>query len=102
LPADPLDPFFEVSLPDPAWSYFYADRTFYETRPNEPGSNYVIGSAAFEKYNEDHQAIDYVDTTRFKGVTETVRSKNWSRADALIIFYIGELEQPIFYYQWNR
>ena len=102
LPADPLDPFFEISLLNSAWSYFYSDRTFYETRSNEPGSHYVQGSAAFEKYNTDNQAIDYVDTTAFKSLTNTLRDKNWTMADALVIFYIDEEEQPIFYYQWNN
>ena len=102
LPADPLNPFFEISLLNSAWSYFYNDRTFYETRPNEPGSHYVQGSAAFEKYNSDNRAIDYVDTTAFKALTNTLRNKNWTMADALVIFYIDEKEQPIFYYQWNN
>jgi hypothetical protein len=48
LPVDPLDPFFEIFFLNSAWSYFYGDRTFYETRSNEPGSHYVQGSAAFE------------------------------------------------------
>ena len=102
LPTDPLDPFFEISLLNSAWSYFYSDRTFYETRPNEPGSNYVQGSAAFEKYNTDNQAIDYVDTTAFKSLTNALRDKNWTMADGLVIFYIGETEQPVFYYQWHN
>ncbi|HET6540343.1 MAG TPA: hypothetical protein VFG46_07655 [Chryseolinea sp.] len=102
LPVDPLDPFFEISFLNSAWSYFYGDRTFYETRSNEPGSHYVQGSAAFEKYNADNQAIDYVDTTAFKSLTDTLRNKNWTMADGLVIFYIDEKEQPIFYYQWNN
>ena len=100
LPADPLNPFFEISLLNSAWTYFYHDRTFYETRSNEPRSHYVQGSAAFEKYNTDNQAIDYVDTTAFKSLTNTLRDKNWTMADGLVIFYIDEKEQPIFYYQW--
>ena len=102
LPADPLNPFFEISLLNAAWTYFYSDRTFYETKPNEPGSHYVQGSAAFEKYNPDNQVIDYVDTTAFKSLTNTLKDKNWTMADGLVIFYINEAEQPIFYYQWNN
>ncbi len=100
LPSDPLNPFFEISLLKPGWDYFYADRTFYFSRPNEPDSHFLQGSAAFEKYNDTHTAIDYIDTTSFKSLTDLVKNKTWNVADALVIFYIDGEEKPIFYYQW--
>lgn len=101
LPVDPLNPFFEISLLNPHWDYFYADRTFYHSKPNEPGSHYLQGSAAFENYNEIGTHIDYIDTTSFKKVTDEVTLKTFNVADCIVIFFIEGHEQPIFYYEWD-
>lgn len=96
LPADPLDPRFEISLLNPGWDYFYADPTFYDARPNKPGSNYLQGSAAFEKYNDKNQALELIDSTSFESLTRIMRGKNWDLADCIVIFYVEEVEQPPF------
>ena len=101
LPVDPLNPFFEISLLNPDWDYFYADRTFYHSKSDEPDSHYLQGSAAFENYNKIGTPIDYIDTTSFKKVTDEVSLKTFNVADCLVIFFIEGREQPIFYYEWD-
>lgn len=101
LPVDPLNPLFGISLLNRDWDYFYADRSFYNAKEDEPDSHYHQGSAALERYNYDKISLDYIDTTSFKKVTDEVRNKTWNMADCLVIFYVKGQEQPIFYYEWD-
>ncbi len=101
LPADPLNPFFEISLINAAWDYFYADRTFYHSKPEEPGSHYLQGAGALERYSTYGTVIDFIDTTSFKKLTDEVRHKVWNVADCVVSIHADGKVQPLFYYQWD-
>jgi hypothetical protein len=101
LPANPLKPFFEISLINPAWDYFYADRTFYHSKPEEPDSHYLQGAAAFERYKTYGIITDYIDSTSFKKLTDEVRHKVWNVADCIVSIHADGQVQPLFYYEWD-
>ena len=101
LPADPLNPFFEISLINPAWDYFYVDRTFYHSKPEEPGSHYLQVAAAFERYKTYGTITDYIDSTSFKKLTDEVRHKVWNVADCIVSIHADGKVQPLFYYEWD-
>lgn len=101
LPVDPLNPYFEISLFNAAWNYFYADRSFYDERSGEPGSRYLQASSAFEKYNDMGRPTTHVDTSSFSKVTMLMKNKPWDLADCLVIYFVNGVEQPLVYYQWT-
>jgi hypothetical protein len=101
LPANALNPFFEIQMVDASWNYFYIDRIFYETAVGDDVGGFVKGDVAFEKYNDDEKNIDYMDTTSFKQKAAEVKSTSWNTADCVVMRIVDGKDLPIFLYQWD-
>ena len=93
LPADPLNPFFGVSIQNPKWLNFYVDRYFFYTTD-------LPIVAVFSEDNTTNSTINYMDTTSFAAEVRKAKGTSWFHVDCWVVINYENSSQS-FYYFWK-
>jgi hypothetical protein len=95
IPQDPMNPFIEVAMTDPAWEYIFVDRTFYHIDYfGFPDLQWIyVEGGAMEIYD-----AHLVDTTAF--ARDNTRYVNF--VDMIIVAYGADADDEVLlYYAWD-